>query len=82
MDPQPAMRSILLNSINIFFNFVPVGNTIWTTFSHDDNVLILWGIVSAKCTMMVESVAEAWSVASLDFFVSELQWNWVRWLNV
>jgi hypothetical protein len=59
----------------MFFHFVPVGNTIWTTFSHEDNVLVLWGIASANGTMMVESVAKAWSVGSMGFFVPELPWN-------
>jgi hypothetical protein len=35
----------------------------------------LWGIASANDMMMVESVAEAWSVASLGFFGPELPWN-------
>ena len=74
-------------SVKMFFHFVPVDNTIWTTFSPNDNVLVLWGIASANgalhCndTMMVESVAEAWSVASLGFFVPELPWNQERWSN-
>jgi hypothetical protein len=43
----------------MFFHFVPVGNTICTTFSPEDNVLVLWGIASANGTMIVESVADA-----------------------
>ena len=64
--------------IRMSFHFVPVGNIIWTIFSPDGNVLVLWGIESAKGTMMVESVAEAWSVVSLGFFVPELPWNQER----
>jgi hypothetical protein len=43
----------------MLFYFVPVGNTIYTTFSHEDNIFVLWGIASANDMMMVESVAEA-----------------------
>ena len=63
------------------WRFVLVGNTIWKTFSPDGNVLILWGIASAKDTMMVESVAEASSVAFQGFFVSELPCNEERQPN-
>jgi len=59
-------------SVKMFFHFVPVGNTICTTFSPDANVLVLWGIASANGTIRVDNVAEAWSVASLGFFVPEL----------
>ena len=72
------MRPTSLMSINMFFYFVPVGNTIWTIFSPDVNVLVLWGIASANGTMMVDNVAKALSVASLGFFVPELPWNQER----
>src|SRR5450631_4610078 len=58
MGPHPAMRPTSLMSVNMFFHFVPVGNTICTTFSPDDNVLVLWGIASANGTMMVERSEE------------------------
>ena len=56
-------------SFKLFFHFVPMGNTIWRIFSPDDNVVVLCSIGSANDIMMVESIGEAWGVASLGFFV-------------
>ena len=47
---------------------MPMDNTIWTTFSPEDNVLVLWETTSPNGTMMMESVVEAWSVTYLGFF--------------
>ena len=62
------MRLLVVNMLNVFFFVVYYGiqcNTVGTTFSPKDNVLVLWDIASANGTMMVENVVEAWSVASL-----------------
>ena len=75
MAPHPAMRTTSLISVKMFFHFVPIGNAIWTIFSPDANVLVLWDIASANGTMMVDNVVEAWSVASLGFFMPELPWT-------
>ena len=72
MGPHLIMRPTLLMSVKMFFHFVHVGNIICTIFSLDANVLVLQGIASANGTMMVDNVAEAWSVASLGFYVPEL----------
>ena len=72
IGPHPAIRPTLLMSVNMFFHFVHVNNIIWTTFSPDDKVLVLCGIASANDTIMAGSVADAWSIASLGFFVPEL----------
>lgn len=46
-------------SVKMFSHFVPIGKTIWTISSPDDNILVLWGITPTKGTMMIESVVVA-----------------------
>ena len=69
MSAHPAMRPTLLMSVKMVFHFVPVGNTISTTFSPDAKIIGFWDIASANDTMTVDKIADAWGVASLGFFV-------------
>lgn len=65
---------LLMFAKNVFY-FVPNGKTIWTTFSLNDNVCLLWGIALAKGIMIIDNVRVVCSVASLVYFIPKLPWN-------
>ena len=68
MGLHPAMLSAKMYSSILCPRVTPFKQFF---FLHD-NVLTLWDIAPDNDTMMVDSVAEAWNVASLGFFMPEL----------
>lgn len=76
MGGQLVFFPTSFKSARMFFHFALVGKTIWTTFSSNVKVLVMWSIASAKQTMIVDNVAAICSVAFLGFFIWKLPWNW------
>lgn len=60
------------------FPFCAHWQTVCTTFSPNGSALVMWGIASAKGTMIVDNVVVSFNVAPLGFFVPKLWCNCKR----